>query len=101
LDDCRVVVSMSLAKLHQDAHCQADALAKHKQWHFPLNRGRQTYLACRRRKGAARGLGEGLSGSEHDDYNWQEATVVGVLVLVVEMAEGILRSEVLFELPQR
>jgi hypothetical protein len=58
-------------------------------------RGRQTYLAGRRRKGAARGLGEGLSGSEHDDYNWQEATVVGVLVLVVERAGRILRSEVL------
>jgi hypothetical protein len=34
-----------------------------------------TNLAGRRRKGAARGLGESLSSSEHYDCNWDEDTI--------------------------
>jgi hypothetical protein len=62
---------------------------------------KSTYLAGRRRKGAARGLRESLPGSEHCDCDWREETTGFELDLVVGMAKGKLRSEVLLELPQR
>jgi hypothetical protein len=56
-----------------------------------------TNLAGRRAEGAARGLGESLPSSEHDDCNWE----VMRWKIGGGDGEGKLRDEVLLRLPQR